>query len=88
MVIVDRRLTKRVMLIPAVKTFSTEDTANVFIDWVYWRFGFSDVIISDRGPQFASKVFQEMGRLLEIELRMSTAYICRQTARWNRQIKN
>jgi hypothetical protein len=61
MVIVDHELMKGIVLIPVTKMFSTEDTANAFIDWIYQRFGFPDIIISDRGPQFASRVFQEMG---------------------------
>ena len=31
-------------------------------------------MLSDRGPQFASQVFREIGRLLGIKLIMSTAY--------------
>jgi Integrase core domain. len=41
---------------------------------VYKRFGLPDIIISDRGPQFASHVFQELMKLLRIESRMSTAH--------------
>jgi len=44
---------------------------------VYKQFGLPDSIIldiPDRGPQFATKVFTELGRLLGITLKKSTAY--------------
>ena len=37
-------------------------------------FGLPDKIISDRGPQFASKVFIELLKLLGIKSALSTAY--------------
>ena len=38
------------------------------------RFGLPDKIISDRGPQFASKAFTELLKLLGIKSALSTAY--------------
>ncbi|GBE89916.1 Transposon Tf2-6 polyprotein [Sparassis crispa] len=74
MVIVDHDLTKGVILMPCLKTITAEGTAKIFHDKVYSRFGLPDRIISDRGPQYASKVFQELNRLLQIRSSMSTAY--------------
>ncbi|TFY69249.1 hypothetical protein EVJ58_g531 [Rhodofomes roseus] len=43
-------------------------------DHVYRRFGLARKFISDRGPQFASKVMGELCRLTGIERALSTAY--------------
>ena len=41
---------------------------------LYKRFGLPDKIILDRGPQFASKTFIELLKLLGIKLALSMAY--------------
>ena len=74
MVIVDQGLTKRVILYPCTKTIDALGTANALLDTVYKQFGLSESIISDRGPQFAAKVFTKLGQLLGITLKKSTAY--------------
>ena len=74
MIVVDHGLTKGVIYSSCNKTIDALGTAQLFIDHVWKRFGLPDTIISDRGPQFASKVFQEMTKLLKIDHRMSTAY--------------
>ncbi|GBE86918.1 hypothetical protein SCP_1001620 [Sparassis crispa] len=74
MVIVDHDLTKGVILTPCLKTITAEGTAKIFHDKVYSQFGLPDRIISDRGPQYTSKIFQELNRLLQIRSSMSTAY--------------
>lgn len=74
MVMVDHGLTKGVVLEPCNKTIDAEGTAEIFRRTVFRRFGLPDTIISDRGPQFASRVFQETCKLLEIKSKMSTAY--------------
>ena len=74
MVMVDHRLLKGVILCPCHKTINATGTAELFIQNVYQRFDLPDKGISDKGSQFALKVFKEMGHLLGIELAMSTAY--------------
>jgi hypothetical protein len=74
LVVVDYRLMKGVVLIPYTKMFGALETADALLKNVYRRFRLPDILISDRGPQFASHTFWEMGKLLGIELRMSTAY--------------
>ena len=70
MVVVDHGLSKGVILCPCHKTIDATGTAELLIQNVYRKFGLPDKGISDKGPQFASKVFKEMGR----KLAMSTAY--------------
>lgn len=74
LVVVDQGLTKGVIFIPCNKTIDALGTADLLLHNVYKRFGLPDTIISDRGPQFAAKVFRELGRLLGIKTAMSTAY--------------
>ena len=61
-------------ILPCTKTLTSEDTARLLLDNLYKRFGLLDKIISDRGPQFASKAFTELLKLLGIKSALSTAY--------------
>ena len=72
--VVDQGLTKGVIFIPCKKTFTAMDTANSYINDVYKRFGLPTTLISDRGPQFSSKVFQEICKIFGINHRMSTVF--------------
>ena len=74
LVVVDQGLSKGVILTPCNKTLTSEDTTRLLIENLYKRFGLLDKIISDRGPQFASKAFVELLKLLEIKSALSTAY--------------
>jgi hypothetical protein len=74
MVMVDHGLTKGVILSPCKKTITSEGITQLFFKKVFLRFGLYDKIISDRGPQFASKFARELGRLLDYEVALSTTY--------------
>jgi len=74
LVMVDQGLTKGVILIACNKTITAEGTARLLLENLYKQFGLPDKIISDRGPQFASKVFKELLKLLGIKYALSTAY--------------
>src|SRR5262249_17825537 len=74
MVVVDHGSTKGVIPIPCRKTINATKTAELYLEHVYKRFGLCDSMLSDRGPQFTSKVYRETGRLLGIQLPLSTAY--------------
>ena len=74
MVVVDHGLTKGVILLPCTKTIDAAGVAQLFFDHVFKRFGLHDSIISDRGPQFASAFAKELARLLQYDVRLSTAY--------------
>jgi hypothetical protein len=62
-----------VILSPCKKTITSEGITQLFFKKVFLRFGLYDKIISDRGPQFASKFAKELGRLLN-EVALSTTY--------------
>ena len=74
LVMVDQGLTKGVILIPCNKTITAEGTAKLLLDNLYKRFGLPDKIISDWGPQFTSKAFVKLLKLLGIKSVLSTAY--------------
>ena len=74
MVVVDHGSTKGVILEPCTKTIDTTGTGTILLNTVYRRYRLPDKSISDRGPQFASQAFRELGRLLGIKLNMSMAH--------------
>ncbi|ESK81963.1 hypothetical protein Moror_15385 [Moniliophthora roreri MCA 2997] len=74
LVMVDHSSTKGVIFTPCNKTIDAEQTATLLLNNVYKRFGLPNKIISDRDPQFAAKVFQELGKQLGIKHMMSTAF--------------
>ena len=74
LVVVDQGLSKGVILAPCNKTITSEDTARLLLENLYKRFGLPEKIISDRGPQFASRAFIELLKLLGIKSALSTAY--------------
>src|SRR5271170_5227541 len=74
LVVVDRGLTKGVILIPCTKTTTKEQVGQLLLEHLYKRFGLPDSIISNRDPRFTAKAFQELLKLLNIESKMSMAY--------------
>jgi hypothetical protein len=74
LVVVDQGLTKGVILVPCNKTLTAEGTAKLLLEHLYKRFGLPDKIISDRGPQFASRSFRELLKLLGVTSSLTTAY--------------
>ena len=73
-IVVDQGLTKEVILMPCNKTITTEQTADLYIKNVFVNHGLPDIMISDRGPQFASHVFEGIMKACKIKHKMSTAF--------------
>ena len=87
LVVVDQGLTKGVILIPCEKMITAEGMAKLLLENLYKRFGLPDKIISDQGPQFASKVFVELLKLLGINRHYRRHIIHRQMGQPNGLIK-
>jgi hypothetical protein len=90
MVVVDHGLSKGVTLSACNKTITAEGVADLFLERVFTRFGLPDKIISDRGPQFASKFTIELGKLLGYKNALSVAYHPQtdgQTERLNQELE-
>ena len=73
LVVVDR-LSKAVILAPCNKTITAKETSQLYIDHIWKRIGLPKKVISDRGPQFASKVMHEIWEKLEVKSSLSTAF--------------
>ena len=74
LVVVDHSLTKGIILIPCAKTIDAAGIAQLFFENVFKCFGLHDILISDRGPQFASAFTRELTQLLKYKVQLSTAY--------------
>ena len=72
--IIDQGLTKGMILILCSKMITVEETAQLLLENLYKQFRLPDKLLSNRGPQFASKSFRELLKLLGIKSSLSTAY--------------
>lgn len=73
LVVVDR-LTKMAHFIAVKKEITALETAETLMKNVFKLHRLPDKVISDRGPQFAVQVIQEMYKKLDIIPALSTAY--------------
>src|SRR6202161_2438301 len=73
LVVVDR-LTKMAHFIPTTVNVDARQTAQLLMDNVWKLHGTPRDIVSDRGPQFASKVTRSLFNLIGIQSNLSTAY--------------
>ena len=73
LVVVDR-LSKAIILAPCNKTITAEETSQLYIDHIWKRTGLPKKVISDRGPQFASKVMRKIWEKLGVKSSLSTAF--------------
>jgi transposase InsO family protein len=73
LVVVDQ-FTKTIIIEPCNKTINADITANLLLKRVFCKFGIPDKIISDRGPQFASKVMKTVLKSMGIRSALSTAF--------------
>ena len=74
LVITDHDCTKATLLVPCHKTIDARQTADLLLKHVYAPYGLPQIIISDRGTQFAAQTFQNLCQTLGIKSTMSTAY--------------
>ena len=89
LVVVDR-FSKMVILIACNSTLDALGTARLLHSRIWSMFGKPRLVISDRGPQFASKFTQELASILGIKLALSSAYHPQtdgQTERMNQEIE-
>ncbi|CAJ0967779.1 unnamed protein product [Ranitomeya imitator] len=63
-----------VHLVPLPRLPSARALAALFIKLIFCLHSILDKIVSDRGPQFASRFWRDLCRLLSIELNLSSAY--------------
>lgn len=68
------RFTKMIHVILTMATVTTQGIARLYQDNVWKLHGLPQKVISDRGPQFASKFMRELNQILGIETALSMAY--------------
>ena len=73
LVIVDR-FTKIIRLKATTTSVSSEGVAKIYRDEIWKIHGIPKMILSNRGPQFASKFMEDLTRVLGTKRKLSTAY--------------
>ena len=89
LVIVDC-FTKMMYFVPTTEKTMAEGLVRLFRDNVWRLHGLPESIISDRGPQFATGLMQELNELLGIKTKLSTAFYPQtdgQTERMNQELE-
>jgi Integrase core domain len=89
-VFVDHDVTKAAVIAPCHSIITAEQTATLYHDQVWRRFGLPWKIISDRGTQFTAAFSHSLCSSLGIDQTMSTAYHPQtdgQTKRVNQELK-
>src|SRR5882762_9876314 len=89
LVVVDR-FSKMMHTMPTTATVTAEGVARLFRDHVWKLHGLPEKVLSDQGPQFASRVMRELNRMLGIKTATSTAFHPQtdgQTERVNQEIE-
>ena len=71
--IVDR-YTKMTHFFPRTKDITNEDTTNLVMREVFRDHGLPNNIISDRGPQFISKFWKHLFKMLKVTCNLSYSY--------------
>lgn len=68
------RFTKMAVFAACTNDITSFQFAELFVQRVCCRFGLPSTLVTDRGPQFTSKVWQCVAGLMGINHRLSTAY--------------
>jgi hypothetical protein len=73
-VVVGDRLTKMAHFTPCSKSIMAEETAQLILDGIIRLHGLPEEIMSEGGPQFASKFWRHLFELLGVDIRLSSAF--------------
>jgi transposase InsO family protein len=68
------RFTKITHFLPCTKGINSQETVNLLMREVFRHHGLPENIISDRGPQFISKFWRHMFKLLHTSCKFSSGY--------------
>ena len=68
------KLTKLAHFVPSTTSATAVDVAHQFFDNIFKLHGLPSSIISDRDTRFTSRFWQELHKLLDVKLALSTAY--------------
>ena len=73
-VVISDKLTKQIHLVPTTQDIDAERTADIYLKNVWKYHGVPKKVISDRGPQFASKFMRSLLERVGSKAALSTAY--------------
>jgi len=73
LVVVDR-LTKMTHFTPCSKSITAEEIAQLILDGIVRLHGLPEEIVSNRGPQFASKFWRHLFELLGVDIWLFSAF--------------
>jgi transposase InsO family protein len=73
LVVVDR-LTKMAHFTACSKSITAKETVQLILDGIVRLHGLPKEIVSDRGPQFASKFWRRLFELLGVDIRLSSVF--------------
>ena len=68
------RLSKMAHFVATTEGTLAEGLARLFRDYIWKLHRLPESIVSDRGPQFAVGLTQELNRMLGIKMKLSTAF--------------
>ena len=68
------QLSKMTHFVAITKETLAKGLARLFRDNVWKLYGLPESVVLDRGPQFVAELTKELNRMLEIEMRLSTAF--------------
>ncbi len=74
MLVVVDRFSKAYRLIPLKGLPTALETAESLFHHVFWKYGLPENIVSDRGPQFTSRVWKAFFQLLGVTVSLSSGY--------------
>ena len=72
--VVYNQLLKMTYFVVTTEGLLAKSLARLFRDNVWKLYGLPESVVSDRGPQFAVELTKELNRMLEIEMRLLTAF--------------
>ena len=68
------QLSKMAYFVATMEGMSVEGLARLFRDNVQRLYGLLESVVSDQGPQFAAELTKELNRMLDIRMKLSTAF--------------
>ena len=68
------QLSKMTHFVATIEGMSVEGLVRLFRDNVWKLHGLLESILSDRGPHFAAELIKKLNRILEIKMRLLTAF--------------
>jgi hypothetical protein len=72
-IIIDQ-LSKQAISMLCYRTITAEEIAQLYIKHIYRYYRSLESVVSDQGPQFISHFWKEFCQILEIKLKLSTAF--------------